>query len=639
MAPHARDNPDDSEDRRDRHDRHDRDGQAQARWQAALRAAVVFCVDPQGLGGIVLRSAAGPVRQRWLQAFGERLPAQTPVIRVPAQVGDERLLGGLDLAATLAAGKPVAATGLLQAADGGILLLACAERLPARMAAHVAAALDCGEIALERDAMARRIAARVAVIALDEGADDDEAIAPALAERLAIRIELDDVRPGLPGLMQPEQASVLQTHGQAIERARHALAQVQVTDEVLQALCETAASMGIDSMRAPLLAVRVARVLAALDGRLLTNEDDAFGAAQLALGWRARRLPASDPSESGDPDEPHEQPPAERPPPSAQDESPPPATDEVDARHKPDDAPADSNPSTQAPGTLPERILQATMAALPAGLLTRLVAQGAAAAAARTPGRAGAPATNGRHGRRTGSRRGTPGGHARLDLVETLRAAAPWQPIRRRSTKRRLIVLRDDLRIQRFEQRRTTTTVFVVDASGSSALHRLAEAKGAVELLLAECYVRRDRVALIAFRGQAAEVVLPPTRALARARRSLSGLPGGGGTPLAAALVETARLTEELRRQGDIPVMVLLSDCRANVCLDGSGGRARAGAEALQAAQALRSARLESVVIDTSPLAQPIGRELAQAMGARYLALPHADAARLATALTQAKGH
>ena len=95
---------------------------------------------------------------------------------------------------------------------------------------------------------------------------------------------------------------------------------------------------------------------------------------------------------------------------------------------------------------------------------------------------------------------------------------------------------RSDLRITRLQQRAATATLFVVDASGSSALHRLAEAKGAVELLLAECYVRRDQVGVIAFRGRGAEVLLPPTRSLVRAKRSLAALPGGGGTPLAAGL-------------------------------------------------------------------------------------------------------
>ena len=134
-----------------------------------------------------------------------------------------------------------------------------------------------------------------------------------------------------------------------------------------------------------------------------------------------------------------------------------------------------------------------------------------------------------RRGKPLGARRGDLRRGARLDVLATLRAAAPWQPLRRReqaATVARVLVRRDDFRMKRFRERTETTAIFAVDASGSSALHRLAEAKGAVELLLAQCYVRRDRVALLAFRGRGSELLLSPTRSLVRAKRSLAGLPG-----------------------------------------------------------------------------------------------------------------
>ena len=114
--------------------------------------------------------------------------------------------------------------------------------------------------------------------------------------------------------------------------------------------------------------------------------------------------------------------------------------------------------------------------------------------------------------------------------------AVPWQALRRRESPERdgLIVRKSDLKIRRFEEKASSVTLFCVDASGSAAVARLAEAKGAVERLLAQAYVARSEVALIAFRGSGAELLLPPTRSLTRARRALAELPGGGGTPLAA---------------------------------------------------------------------------------------------------------
>jgi len=175
----------------------------------------------------------------------------------------------------------------------------------------------------------------------------------------------------------------------------------------------------------------------------------------------------------------------------------------------------------------------------------------------------------------------------------------------------------------------------VVDASGSSALHRLAEAKGAVERLLADCYVRRDKVALIAFRGRGAELLLPPTSALARAKRCLASLPGGGGTPLAAGLDAAARLADVASRKGLTPILTVLTDGRANVAADGSFDRARAEADVIAAARRIRAAGFAALLIDTAPRSDERTTRLGSELGARYLKLPRADAIGLSAVIRE----
>ena len=189
---------------------------------------------------------------------------------------------------------------------------------------------------------------------------------------------------------------------------------------------------------------------------------------------------------------------------------------------------------------------------------------------------------------------------------------------------------------RRFRRRNETTAIFAVDASGSAALNRLAEAKGAVELLLAEAYVRRDRVALIGFRGTTAEVLLPPTQALARAKRGLAGLPGGGTTPLASGIDAAAALALSERRAGRAALVILLTDGRGNIARDGGQGHARATTDALDAARQLRAAGTPIILLDTAPRPQAAARALAEAAGAVYLPMPMADAARMSRAASAA---
>ena len=193
----------------------------------------------------------------------------------------------------------------------------------------------------------------------------------------------------------------------------------------------------------------------------------------------------------------------------------------------------------------------------------------------------------------------------------------------------RVSIRREDFRIRRFIEKTGTTVLFVVDASGSSALHRLAEAKGAVELLLAESYARRDRVSLLAFRGSGTELLLPPTRALARAKKVLAALPGGGGTPLAHALDAALEQAMGTKRAGSAPLVVMLTDGRANIARDGTPGRQGAERDALLAGARFAQQQIPALFVDTSTRGEPVARRIADAMRARYVLLPAANAKAL----------
>ena len=587
------------------------DLQAQAHSDA-LAAATLLAIDPAGLGGVVLRAPHGADRDAWLVFLRALLPAGTPQRRLPLNVADAALLGGLDFAATLQAGRPVMQQGLLAQADGGVVTLAMAERITPGVAARLASVLDTGEVRLERDGLGQRLPARVGLIALDEGLDDDEQLPQALRERLAFRIEAEALRGLCELALMPETVSA----------ARTRLPRVTVAEAYMEALCAAALALGVDSMRAPLQALRAARAAAALDGREAVNEEDAALAARLVLAHRATRLP---------------QPETEEPQQAAPEEPPPPPPSDREG-----EPPEDQDDTAEAQ-ELAERVVEAAQAAIPRGLLALIAMGERTRSRTQAGGRSGALQKGLIRGRPVGARRGEPRGGARLNLLETLRAAAPWQGLRARQATgaaqaRRIHVRREDFHVTRFKQNTSTTAIFVVDASGSSALHRLAEAKGAVELLLADCYVRRDRVAVIAFRGPHAELLLPPTRSLARAKRSLAGLPGGGGTPLAAALDAARSLAESVRRAGDTPVVVMLTDGRANIARDGTPGRERAAQDALAAAATLRACGASSLLLDTSPQPQPGAQALAQCMGATYLPLPHADANAMSHAVRLATG-
>jgi magnesium chelatase subunit D len=262
-------------------------------------------------------------------------------------------------------------------------------------------------------------------------------------------------------------------------------------------------------------------------------------------------------------------------------------------------------------------------------------------ATSRSRGGARRPAPRGRYVRAVARRPEQP----RVALDATLRVAAARQAgeqpqarnvvceqgrvVVREQARDALSLVPDDLRFRQFSRRAGTLYVFAVDASGSMALNRIEQAKGALARLLRHSYVNRDRVALVSFRERAATLILRPSRSAARARRLLDALPVGGATPLAAGLLRAYELCKRERAAGGARVVLLVfTDGRANVALaapaPGQDARAHIARELTQLGALLRESGATTIVVDTRRRFTASGEAetLAHTLGGRYVVLP-----------------
>lgn len=544
-------------------------------WERSLVALHLLAIDPVGLGGAAIRARSGPVRDALLERAREILP---DFIRLHPGMGPEELHGGMDLAETLRKGTASYHEGLL-AREDATLVLPMAERCTPQLAHLLSDMLDA--------------APGKALLALDEGVDEAELMPTALGDRLALHLDLTHVALGDVQL-------VLQPHKTAIARKR--LRAIETPKDLPDQLVQLCASLGISSLRAPTLTLRAAKAHAAYSGRNRVETDDAEAAAALVLAGRATRLPSEEQAEQPEQEQ----------------------TDQSAPQHQQVDVPD-------------ELLIDAVKAALPPELLAQM-SQGKARTA--TGSGAGQRKTGNRRGRPLPARNTRARAGDRIDLMATLRAAVPWQSIRKQKAKDRTgaIIRPEDLRAKRYQEHSDRLLIFTVDASGSAALARLGEAKGAVELLLAEAYARRDHVALIAFRGAGAEELLPPTRSLVQTKQRLADLPGGGGTPTAAGLSAAATLADHAKRRGMTPTVVLLTDGRSNVALDGKADRARAAEDATSLARTLARMGIEGLVIDTGKRPEAALANLASEMRAPYIAMPRADARKLSATVAETLG-
>jgi magnesium chelatase subunit D len=578
--------------------------------------------------------------------------ARVTVVDLPLGATEDRVCGTINIERAIVEGVRAFDAGLLARAHRGFLYIDEVNLLEDHLIDLLLDVAVTGHNQVEREGISIEHPSRFVLVG--SGNPEEGELRPQLQDRFGLQAEVVtaaslDERVRIVELreafdrdpaafcagFEKEQESLRRR----ITRARRNLPAIVITRALLRQIAQLCSELNVDGHRGELTITRAARALAAFEGRKEVTIADVRRVATLALRHRLRRDPF-EPTESGA--RVHQQL-AELFPETAdetrragasqnEDEDVPPQTPGDGASRRRESS-ATGQPEQSPPATGPERdeqrIFPTLDAAMPENNPPETPQRSGRGDSKRTSARRrkglSRTAANPLRGRyvRAVARKAS---GARLAIDATLRAAS------QRAWGVGGGIAIADLRFKSFRRKSGALFIFAVDTSGSMALNRIGQAKGAMARLLERAYVKRDRVALVSFRQERAELLLPPSQSATRARRILNALPVGGSTPLAAGIQCALEVAERAGRQqqSERIKLLLFTDGRSNVPLRGRvrGGReARQiliGAELEQLGGALERARVEAIVVDTQAgfTSRGEGEALAHRLRAAYVHLP-----------------